>query len=207
MVMKPKARATGTRLEGGRHVGFRPNGSSYASHEPVDNQVTNFARHVLDRIRQEHLTPAEVVALVDEQDDELKMAFSVYVMEFWRKLPRYHLWARACHGNALENTLRAHGRGDQGLWATDPAAWAFQVRQAERARGERPSGEYVWHDGREIVLAPGQTARDIAIKILAELPATGPLDLKAYLAKRVPELRQLLGPEELEEDVPLRGAP
>lgn len=117
------------------HWGFRTNGSAYESPIPEGGQATNFVRHLLDRVRHEFCSPAQIVDHVAMAPPELRGMFSFESMNQWQTLDRYWQWPLAQSFGAAETTIKFHGKRIP-LWDTDERAWNLRVRHACEIRGE-----------------------------------------------------------------------
>lgn len=159
MPIGPRERST----DAPAHAGFRYNGSAYSSPFPVDDQPTNFVRRLLDKVRHEYLSPAQIVEYIALDRAELRGMFRS--SEQWQKLDRYWQWPLAQACGSAEVTVKFHGK-KLPPWDADPRAWDLRVRHACQIRLEPLPHETVYWEGIDHALAPGETYAQAAARIV-----------------------------------------
>ncbi len=126
---KVAAGAGGQRAEAQGHFGFAPTGNVIRSEIPVTNAPTNFVRFLIREIREQLLTPAEVVALISRHPDNCHALFRRDVIQDWCVRDTLHGWASAQACTSLEESVRSWGGTYP--WAKDPYLWGELLKSWE----------------------------------------------------------------------------
>lgn len=128
--------------------GFDSTGSSIRSAVPVTNPQSDFARWIVREMRDQLLTPADVVRIVRQRDQAIWLAVGVETLRQWAT---HTHWAMDEHGNpvpvqrecdvscwgsltassSLGETIRSWGGWYP--WTNDRNAWA-QILEREASR-------------------------------------------------------------------------
>lgn len=164
MTIGPRTRA----VEAPSHWGFRADGSAYSSPIPEGGQCTNFVRHLLDRVRHEFMSPAQLVEVIALQRPELRTMFTFASMDNWSKLNRYWQWPLAMACGSAEITVKFHGKRVP-PWDTDERAWNQRVVRACEVRMEPLPHETVYIDGIDHPILEGETYAQAARRVAGSL--------------------------------------
>lgn len=105
-IAKPKSRA-----EELPYVGFDQYGATIRSATPVNNPQTDFANWIIREIRDQLLSPADVVRIVRQRDAGIWNAIGVHTLTHWAT---HAHWTRDSHGNPV----RIERDCDVSCWAS-----------------------------------------------------------------------------------------
>lgn len=127
--------------------GFDSSGATIRSAAPVANAQTQFARWLVREMRDQLLTPADVIALVSRQDDAIHRAVGIETLTHWTTHQHYdsegrpcdahcslNCWARLTATSGLSEFVRSWGGWHP--WLRDENAWAVML---ERDAARRPA--------------------------------------------------------------------
>lgn len=116
--------APGPALE---HVGFTEEGSVLRSERPIHNAPTQFVRLLLREVKEQLLTPAEVVALISRHAEDNHRLFHPNTIGDWSTRGHIDGWASSAATSSLEECVRSWGGTYP--WAKDSYAWS-EMRKA-----------------------------------------------------------------------------
>jgi hypothetical protein len=134
--------ATSRRTPDKPFVGFDASGSCFRSETPVTNPQTEFARWIVREMRDQLLTPADVVRIARTRDREIWQAIGVHTLMHWnahahwtrddRNVPvecqrecDLSCWASLQASSGLAECIRSFGGWYP--WANDREAWAAML--------------------------------------------------------------------------------
>lgn len=113
-----------------RHYGFSATGSLIESEGPVQNEVTAFFHELLGWVRDELISPAQVIERLADRPERLRALFPTGTLLRWASLDQYALWPCADGGSSfLQALIPRHFA---------PKAWADKCRQAATLHGYHP---------------------------------------------------------------------
>jgi hypothetical protein len=116
------------------HWGFSTEGKFFRSEVPVDNLATKITLEILDGIKRNLWSPAEVILELTRKPDWYQKLWPYWLTGTWGGLDRYHLWPLAPESNSVTSFLKRHGT-PQGPWLEDEKAWAAACDRYERQHG------------------------------------------------------------------------
>ena len=110
-------------------------GKAICSETPVVSGLDMFVRGVVKRIREEKLSPADVISLLRGQPEEVTRQWSQEVIRSWMVLDKFWQWPLAFATNTTTRTCMMSVSQNGTLWLSDENAWTWACDEAERIHG------------------------------------------------------------------------
>lgn len=117
------------------HYGFREDGSSFQSRDPVENVCTRAVWRLCGEIRKRSLRPDETVLEISRETDLVRKMFDPKALAQWSKFSRYSEWRLCRVGSPALSALKYRGAGVP-LFAEDEPEWVERCRLVSRIHGE-----------------------------------------------------------------------
>lgn len=115
--------------------GLNWDGSMLRSEIPIDNAPTRLVRSLIARVRDDCLSPRQIVDLIALEAPKLRLVFSPACMDQWQMLDHFWHWPAAQTSRASETAVKHGGRRNP-AWLSDPYAWNQAVKRACDIHGD-----------------------------------------------------------------------
>ena len=106
---------------------------------PISNGPTHFARFLVREIREQLLTPADVILLLLQHDKASQNMFRPSVVAHWSYLDSIDHWGCGSAHSSFEEYVRSWGGSYP--WTRDPLLWS-DIRQTWTARKSSATEDY-----------------------------------------------------------------
>jgi len=117
-----------------QHWGFTEGGKLFRSETPVTNACTNWVRLMIRQIREQYLTPADVVGRLRGQPEYIQKLLSPDVIANWSGIEKFWQWPVAYTSNSVARCLKQFGLQEP-VWERDEHEWTRMCDRAEELSG------------------------------------------------------------------------